>query len=137
MTRRTEQIGDLLKEELSDLINRSLKDPRLGFVTLTDVEVTRDLHQARVFFSVLGDEEAMQSSLEALQAARGYLQRELLQRLDLRFVPELTFVIDRSVEYGQHISDLLRQASQQGETLEDTEHDTDLDTDTTDTRSTD
>jgi ribosome-binding factor A len=113
MTRRTEQVGDLIKEELSQLLEREVKDPQVGFVTLTDVEVTADLRIARVYFSVLGDEQAMQESLAALERGKGFLRRELSQRLDIRYVPELHFVLDRSIERGQRIANLLRQAQRQ------------------------
>jgi len=115
MTRRTEQVGDLIKEELSRLLEREVKDPQIGFVTLTDVEVSPDLHQARVYFSVLGDEEAMQESRSALERAKGFLRRELSQRLTIRYVPELHFVLDRSIERGQRIANLLRQVREQEE----------------------
>jgi ribosome-binding factor A len=116
MTRRTEQVGDLIKEELSRLLEREAKDPRIGFVTLTDVEVSPDLSLARVYFSVLGDEQRMQESLAALARARGFLRRELSQRLSIRSVPDLQFHLDRSIERGQRIADLLRQAHQQEDT---------------------
>jgi ribosome-binding factor A len=113
MTRRTEQVGDLIKEELSHLLEREVKDPQVGFVTLTDVEVAADLHNARVYFSVLGDEAAMQASLAALERAKGFLRHELSQRLTIRYVPELHFVLDRSIERGQRISSLLRQVQEE------------------------
>jgi len=113
-SRRTEQVADLLKEELSELLGRVVKDPRLGFVTLTDVRVTPDLRQARVFFSVLGDEAAAEQSLAALERAAGFLRCELGQRLTIRRVPELHFSLDRSIERSQRIADLLRQAEDQG-----------------------
>jgi len=116
MTRRTEQVGDLIKEVLGQLLDREVKDPQVGFVTLTDVEVSPDLSLARVYFSVLGDEQAMLESRAALERAKGFLRRELSQRLSIRYVPELQFVLDRSIERGQHIADLLRQVRQQEET---------------------
>ena len=115
MTRRTEQIADLIKKELSLLLEREVKDPLVGFVTLTAVEVAPDLRLARVYFSVLGDEQATQDSLAALARARGFLRRELSQRLALRYVPELQFYLDLSVERGQRIADLLREVHQQEE----------------------
>jgi ribosome-binding factor A len=115
MTRRTEQVGDLIKEELSQLLEREVKDPQIGFATLTDVEVTPDLRLARVYFSVLGDEHTMQESLAALERARGFLRRELSQRLTIRYVPELHFCLDRSIERGQRIANLLRQVHEQEE----------------------
>ncbi len=113
MTRRTEQVGDLIKEELSQLLDQEVKDPEMGFVTLTGVEVSPDLHNARVYFSVLGDEQAMQSSLAALERAKGFLRHELSQRLTIRYVPELHFVLDRSIERGQRIANLLRQVHEE------------------------
>lgn len=113
MTRRTEQVADLIQEELGRLLEREVKDPGIGFVTLTDVEVDRDLRIARVYFSVLGDDEAMQQSLLALRRAAGFLRRELARRLDLRYMPELHFALDRSVEHGQRIADLLRQVREE------------------------
>lgn len=115
MTRRTEQVADLIQEELSQLLEREVRDPGIGFVTLTDVEVDPDLRNARVFFSVLGDEAATRQSLAALQRAAGFLRRELAHRLDLRYAPELHFVLDRSIEHGQHIADLLRQVHEREE----------------------
>ncbi len=113
MTRRTEQVGDLIKEELSQLLEREVKDPQVGFVTLTGVEVSADLRNARVYFSVLGDEPAVAASLAALERAKGFLRRELSHRLTIRYVPELQFVLDRSIERGQHIADLLRQVREE------------------------
>ena len=113
MTRRTEQVADLIKEVLSELLEREVKDPQMGFVTLTDVEVAPDLHNARVYFSVLGDEEAAQESRAALERATGFLRRELSHRLTIRYVPELHFSLDRSIERSQRIADLLRQAREQ------------------------
>ena len=88
---------------------RRLKDPRLaGLVTVTEVRVTPDLKQARIFISVLGSEAEQAATLAGLAAASGYVRRELGQRLQLRRGPEIHFVLDRSEEYGQRIEDLLR-----------------------------
>ena len=108
--RRTVQVARLLKEELSELLKREVKDPRIGFVTLTGVDVSPDLRNARVYFSVLGEKEAVKQSLKALESASGFLRRELGRRLNLRRIPQLQFELDRSAEHGQHIADLLRQA---------------------------
>ncbi len=112
-SRRTEQVADLLKEELSQLLERAVKDPGIGFVTLTEVEVTPDLKHARVYFSVLGDEQSVQQSSAALQRAAGFLRRELSQRLAMRYVPALHFILDRSAERGQRIDELLRRAQEE------------------------
>ncbi len=87
-----------------------LKDPRLaGFVTVTEVRVTPDLKQARIFVSIMGDESEHASTVKGLTAAAGYVRHELSERLGLRRSPEVQFVLDRSEEYGQHIEELLRQ----------------------------
>ncbi len=114
-SRRLEQVADLLQEELGHLLEREVKDPGVGFVTLTGVELSPDLRHARVYFSVLGDEEAVQESQAALGRAAGFLRHELSRRLSLRQVPELHFVLDRSSERAQRISNLLRQARSSGE----------------------
>jgi len=115
MSRRTEQVGDLIKKELAQLLAQEIKDPQIGFVTLTAVEVSPDLRLARVYFSVLGDEQVIKDSQAVLDRAKGFLRHELSQRLVIRYVPELQFRLDRSIERSQRISDLLRQAQQQEE----------------------
>jgi ribosome-binding factor A len=108
-SRRTVQVGKLIKEELSGLLQREVKDPGLGFVTLTEVKVSPDLRSAQVYFSVLGDEAVAEESLSVLRRAAGFLRSELAGRLALRYIPELNFVLDRSIEHGQRIESLLRQ----------------------------
>ena len=111
MTRRTERINDLLREEISDLLRRELKDPRIGgLVTITEVDVSPDLARAKVFVSVMGTEDEKTSTLQALQAGARFIQRELRRRLTIRRTPELTFVADASLEHGARILDLLQQA---------------------------
>lgn len=114
-SRRMAQVNQLLKEELSELILREVKDPRIGFVTLTEVKVSPDLHQAQVYFSVLGDEEELQDSRAALEHAAGFLRHQLGRRLALRYIPELHFIYDRSLERAQRIETLLRQIHEQEE----------------------
>jgi ribosome-binding factor A len=116
MTRRTERLSDQLREEISSLVLRELKDPRIGgLVTITEVEVSPDLSHAKVFVSVLGSADEKKSTLRALGAASGFLQRALRQRLTIRRVPELAFVSDESMEHGQHILSLLDQAREDGQ----------------------
>lgn len=95
--------------ELAELISRQVKDPRIGFATITRVELTPDLHLARVYVSVLGSLEEQQSSIEGLSSAAGFLRHEIRHRLDLRRVPELVFVLDHGAEAGERIEALLRQ----------------------------
>jgi ribosome-binding factor A len=107
MTRRTERLSDLLRAELSDLILREIKDPRIRLVSLTGVEVTSDLRRAIVRVSALGDDTEREEAVEALRHARGFLRTELSRRLRTRVTPELIFELDRGAEHSQKISDLL------------------------------
>lgn len=107
MTRRTERMSDLVRAELSDLILREIKDPRIRLVSLTGVEVTSDLRRAVVRVSALGDDAQREAAVEALRHARGFLRTELSQRLRTRATPELVFELDRGAEHSQKISDLL------------------------------
>lgn len=109
MTRRTRQVGEMLREELSDIIRREVKDPRIGFMSITAVEVPPDLRSARVYVSVLGTDEEREKTLEALRSAAGYIRHILKPRLRMRQIPELEFRDDRSMEYAEQISTALRE----------------------------
>jgi ribosome-binding factor A len=116
MSRRLERLNGLFREELSDLLLRQVKDPRLAeFVSITRVLVSPDLSHARVFVSVMGSEEEKTSTLEGLTAAANYLRRQLNNRITLRRMPELSFRRDDSLEKGAHIIDLLNQISEEPE----------------------
>lgn len=109
MSRRTRQVGDLLREELDDIIRQDVKDPRMGFFTITRVEVSPDLRSATAYVSVLGSDEERTGTFAALASASGYIRRQLKPRLRMRQIPELTFFDDRSMEYAQTISTAIRQ----------------------------
>jgi ribosome-binding factor A len=110
MTRRTERLNDQLREEISDLVQRELKDPRIGgLVSITEVDIAPDLSHAKVFVSVLGSDEERRSTMQALEAASHFLQRELRRRLTIRRMPELQFVRDDSLAHGAKILDLIEQ----------------------------
>jgi ribosome-binding factor A len=106
--KRTGQVGGLIQKEISDLLLRKIKDPRLAMVTITGVEITPDLKLARVFFSRLGNPEEIRDTLLGLKKASGFIRRELGARLRLRYVPEVEFIHDTSFEYGDRIEALLR-----------------------------
>ncbi|MBI3636545.1 MAG: 30S ribosome-binding factor RbfA [Candidatus Rokubacteria bacterium] len=107
--KRLERVNQLIREEVSLLLQRELKDPRLGFVTVTEVETSPDLRMAKVFVSVLGNEEQWAASLAALGSARGFIRNWLRQNLDLRVTPVLEFRADRSMEHAARIQELLKQ----------------------------
>jgi ribosome-binding factor A len=106
-TRRQRQVAELLHQELSLLIQQRARDPRMGFVTVTEVEVSADLKVAHVYVSVLGSEEDAQQSLASLNHAAGFFRRELGASVSLRYLPELDFRLDSSLEQGMHIDQLL------------------------------
>ena len=112
VTRRTLQVGELLKEELTDIIRREVKDPRVGFMSITNVDVTPDLRSARVFVSVLGSDEERSDTLDALRSAAKFIRFHLKPRLRMRQIPDLEFRDDRSMEYAEQISATLRQIRQ-------------------------
>ena len=111
--KRLDRVNQLIKEEISTLLQRELKDPRLGFVTVTEVETAKDLRVAKVFVSVLGDERQWASSLAALTSARGFVRNWLRQHLDLRVTPDIDFRPDHSMEHAAKIQSLLKRV--QGE----------------------
>jgi ribosome-binding factor A len=106
--KRLDRVNQLIKEEISTLLQRELKDPRLGFATVTHVETSKDLRVAKVFVSVLGDERQWAASLAALASARGFVRNWLRQHLDLRVTPEVDFRADHSMEHAARIQSLLK-----------------------------
>jgi len=110
---RASRLGDQIQRDLSDLIRLELKDPRVRMVTITAVEVMRDLSHARVFVTSLAGEAATQESIRALRHAAGFLRSRLAQTLTSRVVPELDFVYDESIERGARLSRLIDEAVRQ------------------------
>ncbi len=108
---RQDQLGEVIAQELSDLIRTRLKDPRVGFASITDVEVSSDIRHAKVFVSVMGSAEEQRATLAALEHANGFLRHELAQRLTIRHTPELIFRLDTSIERGTHVLNLIHQVS--------------------------
>ena len=107
---RTDQVGAQVQQEIMEIIRRDLKDPRIGFVSITGVRMSPDLRTARVRISVLGDDDEQRRTLAGLRSATGLIRRELGRRLEnLRFSPELRFEIDTSIEYSVRISKTLRE----------------------------
>lgn len=104
---RTARVGELLKREISNIIQRDLQDPRLGFVTVTRVSVTKDLKQTDIWISVMGDHTVKHTSLDTLNHARNRIKELLSGRVTLRFLPGLRFHLDTSIEYNAHISEVI------------------------------
>ena len=107
--RRQERLADQIRAEVAHMITEELKDPRIGFTTVTRVELSADLGHARVLVSVLGGPDVQQQTMEGLSSAAGYIRREVTHRLGLRRAPELTFVFDHGPEDATKIDALLRE----------------------------
>lgn len=106
LRQRVARVREEIKRELTDIL-RKMKDPRIGFVTVTDVEVSNDLRYVKAFVSVLGDEEAKRQSMKGLESATGFVRTEIGRRIRLRHTPEITFKFDPSIERGARINELI------------------------------
>ncbi len=109
MFKRCEKVAEAIHEVISGLLIKGVKDPRVGFITITGVKVTDDLRLATIFFSVIGTDADRKGTEAGLASAKGYLRREMGKALALRCVPEIVFRYDESVEYGSHIESILKQ----------------------------
>ena len=109
MSKRSEKVAEAIHQIVSELLIRGLKDPRIGFVTITGVKMTDDLSVAKVFFSVIGGEEEKKGTQAGLQSAAGFIRKEVGKQLMLRHVPEIHFRFDDSLERANSIERLLRQ----------------------------
>lgn len=118
-SRRQRQVAELLHEEISQLLQHNTRDPRLGFVTVTGVDVSADLRVAWVYITVLGDRADEQQTLEGLASAAGYFRYEMRKSLSLRYIPELNFKVDKSLEYGNKIEKLLDSIKDESNTTVD------------------
>lgn len=105
---RANRVAEQIKKELGDILTQKIKDPRVGFVTVMDVEITGDLQNATVFISVLGDEDKKKETLLGLSKAQGFIRSEIGKRIRLRKTPELEFQFDEAFEYGNRIETILR-----------------------------
>jgi ribosome-binding factor A len=112
---RMRRVDEALREVLSDAISSDLQDPRVGFITVTQVKTSPDLRHARVYVSVLGDEASRQDSLEGLRSAHGFLQSRMAAALRLKHTPTLTFEYDHSVDRGMRISQLIEELADDAE----------------------
>lgn len=116
MSKRTEQVGDEIQRILGEVIQSEMKDPRVGFVTVTGVTMTPDLLRANVRVSVLGDDDERATTMQALERARGFLRRRVGEELTLRQTPDLRFHLDTSLDHALRIGELLHQIEEERKT---------------------
>lgn len=116
------RLSEEFKKEISTIIKDEVKDPRVGFVSVVNAQVSADLRHAKVFISVLGDETAVKESVEALKKASGFIRREIAKKIDLRYTPEIEFIYDDSIVHGAKIARLLHEVMPEGNQPEDQDH---------------
>ena len=121
-SRRTDRMCGQLLKEISSSVIHVVKDPRIRNVTFTRVEITSDLRKAYVFYSVLGEQQQQEEASQGLESAKGIIKRELGHRLSLRYMPDLEFTFDPSIQHAEHIQKLLRDIE-----IEDTKKEEDVD----------
>jgi len=114
MSFRSERLAEAIKKEVSDLLRDEIKDPRIGFVSITAVKVSKDLRYADIFASVYGEPAAQKASMEALAKAQGFVRSELGKRIRLRYTPEITFKLDQSIGQGARLIKLMEEVREKG-----------------------
>ncbi|BAF59451.1 MAG: 30S ribosome-binding factor RbfA [Pelotomaculum sp.] len=114
MSFRSERVAEAIKKEVSDMLRNELKDPRIGFVTITSVEVSKDLRYANIYASVFGSPDDQKETIEALKKAQGFIRGELGKRIRLRYTPEITFKLDQSIGRGSRVLALMEEVREKG-----------------------
>ncbi len=104
---RSQRVAKVIKEKMGEIVTRRLKDPRIGFVSITRVEVSSDLRKARIYISVCGDEGVSKETMEGLERAKGFIRQEIGQGIRLRYLPEIFFLIDPSIKESFRIKEIL------------------------------
>ena len=109
MFKRSEKVSEAVHELVSELLVKGLKDPRIGFVTITGVKVTDDLRQAKVYFTVIGTDEEKKATTAGLNSSRSFIRKEMGKKFRMKYVPDVEFIYDESVEYGMRIESILKE----------------------------
>ncbi len=115
---RIEKLQELIKQEVGKMLLYDIKDPRIGFVTVTEVEMTGDLREAKIFVSIMGNDEQIKDTMDGLKSALGFVRREIGKRIRLRFTPEISFAPDKSLDYSEHIQKILLKIEKERDSVE-------------------
>ena len=105
---RSDRVSGLIQKALSEILKRDIGDPRLKMATITEVEVTRDLKLARIYFTTPGNKQKKEAAIKGFNSARGFIKRVLANEIDLKYMPDIKFIYDNSLEYGEHIDELIK-----------------------------
>lgn len=117
---RLSKLSEQIKKEISNIIQNDIKDPRVPILTsIIHIDVTKDLRYAKVYVSIFGDEEKKVKCIEGLKSAAGYIRKEVGSRMNIRYIPELIFEIDRSIDYGMHIDKVIKEMKKNNDTSPD------------------
>ena len=117
--KRSGKVADLIQKEISEILLKEIKDPRIGFITITRVAVSDDCRLAKVYFSVMGSDDDREKSIQGLNSAKGFVRKELGQRMRLRYTPDILFRFDPSVEYAVHLEEVIHHLREEREGHED------------------
>lgn len=115
MTTRQEKVQELLKQEVADILRRDFKDPRLGFITVIDTQITSDLRHAKVWVSVMGTEEEREANMKILKRSQHFVRQEFGKRVKMKTLPDIEFILDTSVDKGMRIFELLQRINKEDE----------------------
>ena len=110
---RASRVGEQIKKELSTIIQTEMKDPRIGFITITGVEMSSDLKSAKVYVSIFGTAEEKEKSLASLENAKGFFRSEIGNRIHLRHIPDMSFFLDTTLDYSEHINKLIEDVNEE------------------------
>ena len=110
---RSDRVADIIRREVSDILFREVKDPRLSFITITSVDLGKDLRNAKIYYTSLKEAEELEEIRKSLKKAVGFVQRKLGKRVHLRYLPQLSFVYDPSIEYGSHMDSIFRKIDEE------------------------
>ena len=105
---RSDRVGVLIQKALSEILKRQIRDPRLKMTTITEVEVSRDLKRAKIYFTTSGGKQKKDATIDGFNSAFGFIKRTLAHELDLKYMPDIKFLYDESLDYGSHIDDLIK-----------------------------
>ena len=121
--KRSDRVADSIRKEISEMLVKTIKDPRIGFITITRVTVSEDCRLAKVYYSVVGTPEQKRQSMEGMNSAKGYIRRELGHRMKLKYTPELVFQFDPSIEYAIHMGELIHHLQEERAEIEGRDED--------------
>ena len=110
---RSDRVADIIRREVSDILFREVKDPRLSFITITSVDLGKDLRNAKIYYTSLKEAEELEEIKKSLKKAVGFVQRKLGKRVHLRYLPQLSFVYDSSLKYGSHMDNIFRKIDEE------------------------